>query len=520
MKPRTITKANDGHEVECPHCGETQVTNDGTGNYECPDCGGDIEITLACPRCGEELEVAEWGETECPECGAQFDSWDEAEVTAEDEEEENEEDDHEVECPHCHESCVVNDGTGNYECPDCGGDIEITLACPECAEELEVEEWGDTECPDCVISFDSWDEAQVTGVLECPCCGETCVVNDGTGNYECPDCGGDIEITLACPNPECGVELGVEKWGACRCPQCGATFDSWQKAQVTAEDDAEEDNDDEVVGETSTTNPGLIRQLLDFFGIQRPNSAVNAVIGKYSLVQLLGQGAFGLTYKAVDHITDETVALKVYKNTTASALRELQKEVQNMRHIQHPHLVAYRDSNIIDSIYYVAMEFCGGGSLAGVGKLPKAIAIQYIDQILDGTGYLHNKGVLHRDIKPDNILLDQSNHIKICDFGISINAEHTIVGASAGTPLYMAPEQFSGRTSRRSDIWSIGIVAYELLHGRRPFSSPAEIVHGNNPRVTAKDSRLAAILLQALNRDERQRFQSCSEFKSALDKIR
>ena len=141
-------------EAECPHCGEKQVVNDGTGKYKCEDCGGDIEIRLICPDCSEELEVEEWSQTECSECWASFDPWKEAEVTPIDEEVYTM--DREAECPHCGEEQVVNDGTGEYECVDCIRKIEIRLMCPNCNEELEVEGWSQAECPECLVSFDSW----------------------------------------------------------------------------------------------------------------------------------------------------------------------------------------------------------------------------------------------------------------------------------------------------------------------------------------------------------------------------
>jgi serine/threonine protein kinase/Zn finger protein HypA/HybF involved in hydrogenase expression len=239
VTPAAEETDNGLHEVECPHCGEVEVVNAGTGTYECPGCGGDIEIILACPHCEQGLEMEEWGETDCPECGESFDSWQAAVVgpagggidAGK----------HEAECPHCEEIQVVNDGTGTYECPDCGGDIDIGLACPRCGQELELEQWGKTDCPGCGASFDSWKKAVVTlaeeeadeGLheVECPNCNQIQVVKDGTGTYECPDCGGDIDISLACPR--CGQELEMEQWGKTDCPGCGASFDSWKEAEVT-----------------------------------------------------------------------------------------------------------------------------------------------------------------------------------------------------------------------------------------------------------------------------------------------
>ena len=407
------------HRVNCPHCGDEEILNDGTGIYTCPDCGEDIEITLTCPGCGEELEVEEWSETECPECGTSFDSWKEADLTPADEEVDAEE--REAECPHCGTDETVNDGTGIYECPDCGGDIEISLACPHCGEELEVEEWGENECPACGASFDSWEEAEVTSASE-------------SGGSE---------------------------------------------------------------GENSHRNDPQI-------------------LGKYALQKLLGEGAFGRAWKAVDLVTGQTVALKIYRNA-AYAFEQLKREVEMLRPVAHPHLVRYLDCNVINSTWYLAMDFCDGGSLADqIGKVDKANAIRYIHQILDGVAYLHQLNFLHRDLKPDNVFLHQG-HVKVGDLGVTIESNATLVGAPSGTPIYMAPEQLTmGRTSRRSDVWAIGVVAYELLHGRRPFACPEEIIAGRDARITISDRRLAAVLARALQRSEKRRFQTCGEFKAAL----
>ena len=325
---------------------------------------------------------------------------------------------------------------------------------------------------------------------ECPHCGETQSVDAGTGTYKCPDCGKDFEIRLSCPG--CGEELHVEEWGEMKCPDCGAAVESWEEAKLRKP--------------KLSAKPGRRHR-------------GRRILGKYSLENCLGEGAFGETWKAVDLVTGQTVAVKIFKSADY-AFEQLRREVEVLRSVEHSNLVRYLDCNIIDTTWYLTMDFCDGGSLTDqIGATDVPTAVRYIHQILKGVEFLHQRNLVHRDIKPDNIFLHQGR-IKVGDLGIAIESNATLVGAPVGTLTYMAPEQLlRGRTSRRSDIWSIGVVAFELLHGRRLFTDPEEIAEGSDVRISLANRDLAAVLTKALQRDEKQRFQTCGEFSAALAKV-
>ncbi len=148
-------------EAECPHCGESQTISDGTGEYECSDCDSKFALKLKCPCCKKGLEVDQWGLIKCPFCSKQFDSWEKSELEShEDKIEESDQDETTVaECPHCGNLQNIIDGTGVYECTDCGSDFALKLNCPRCKNELEVNQWGLSKCPFCSKQFDSWEKS-------------------------------------------------------------------------------------------------------------------------------------------------------------------------------------------------------------------------------------------------------------------------------------------------------------------------------------------------------------------------
>ena len=149
--------------VECPHCEKSQTINDGTGQYECNDCGSNFTLTLQCPQCKNQLEVEKWGLSECPFCSEKFDSWQASSLEPQEEiiDESDQDTCTNVECPHCGEAQSISDGTGQYECNDCGSEFTLTLHCPKCKNQLEVDRWGLSKCPFCSEKFDSWQKSSL-----------------------------------------------------------------------------------------------------------------------------------------------------------------------------------------------------------------------------------------------------------------------------------------------------------------------------------------------------------------------
>jgi serine/threonine-protein kinase len=206
-------------------------------------------------------------------------------------------------------------------------------------------------------------------------------------------------------------------------------------------------------------------------------------IGKYDVLKQLGAGYFGTTYLARDIVLDRTVALKVYKPHAWLSIEDVKREVRPLVMLEHANVIRYVDCNVFTTNggepgYYVATEYAKDGTLRDcLLSLSPAKSIAHCREVLSGLAACHRMGILHRDLKPENILMSDGV-CKIGDFGIArINQTTSFRGDVAGTPIYMAPEQFPplSKTSRRSDLWSVAVVLYEMLHKRLPFYSVDEI---------------------------------------------
>jgi serine/threonine protein kinase len=245
-------------------------------------------------------------------------------------------------------------------------------------------------------------------------------------------------------------------------------------------------------------------------------------IGKYEIKRLLGAGAFGETFLAIDTLTKKEVALKKFRNP-ATGLQALKTELAPLLKLKHHNIIEYKDCNYFvdqdgNQIFYIATEYASQGTLTRFkGVLQPNQVIEYCLQILEGLQECHKHGIIHRDLKPDNIFL-KDDTIKIGDFGISI--EGTEVGDVIGTKAYMAPEQFlDGKSSRRTDIWSVGVILYEMIYGKMPFHSVGEIInrkHGIDIPTLSEIQGLRDVIQKALSKSESTRYQTCEEFIQAI----
>ncbi len=265
-------------------------------------------------------------------------------------------------------------------------------------------------------------------------------------------------------------------------------------------------------------------------------------IGRYEILDKLGQGAMGIVYKARDPNIGRIVALKTMThsvNLPEEQRKEYAKrffrEAQSAGALQHPNIVTIYDMDEDEGIPFIAMEYIEGKSLSKIieekGKIPFLEAISIIKQVAEGLSFAHEKGIVHRDIKPDNILIDRNGRAVVTDFGIAHLEESNLTrtGEVLGTPFFMSPEQIlEGKLDRRSDLFSLGVVFYLMLTGKRPFKGETissicyHIVHtvpDPLPEDSSIPSPLLSILTKILEKDPDKRYSNGREFIKDLEKI-
>ncbi|MCZ7645433.1 MAG: protein kinase [Planctomycetota bacterium] len=215
-------------------------------------------------------------------------------------------------------------------------------------------------------------------------------------------------------------------------------------------------------------------------------------VGHYELLQKLGEGGMGAVYKARDTQMDRVVALKVIKpefGGNATFVERFKREVRATGQFNHPNIVAAYSAGVLDDVFHLAMEYVEGQSLVqaiqALGRLPEKNALKIARDAAAGLGHAHQQGFVHRDVKPDNVLLGNGGEVKVTDLGLAKSIEDdqrlTKTGVALGTPNYISPEQARGdkNVDRRSDIYSLGATLYVMLTGRVPFKGKnnAETMH-------------------------------------------
>jgi serine/threonine-protein kinase len=261
-------------------------------------------------------------------------------------------------------------------------------------------------------------------------------------------------------------------------------------------------------------------------------------VGKYTITGELGRGGMGVVYRGQDPVIKREVALKVLRrrdldpNDAESVLERFKREAQAAGSLHHPNIVAIYEYGEDGDAVFIAMECVPGRSLRDhlvAGYRPELKAFpEILDQLLEGLEYSHSRGVIHRDIKPGNVLISEMGTAKISDFGIArLEQSHlTLMGEVLGTPYYMAPEQFDGQTAdERSDVYSAAVIVYEVLTGRRPFEGQGaalmrQILEAPPPLPSTLEPRLPKemdrVLLKALAKRPEDRFRSARQFLEAL----
>jgi serine/threonine-protein kinase len=263
--------------------------------------------------------------------------------------------------------------------------------------------------------------------------------------------------------------------------------------------------------------------------------------GRYEIQSVLGKGGMGIVYKAQDRDLDDVVAIKTLRSEALSAdptlLDRFKQEIRLARKITHPNILRTHDLGETNGLRYLSMEFVKGITLKHMVEqdqlIPTPVALRVAKQICAGLAAAHEVGVIHRDIKPQNIIIEPTGGLKVMDFGIARLTQDrgmTATGTVIGTPDYMSPEQARGlNLDFRSDIYSTGVVLYELFTGTLPFEgdTPLAVVlkhvqekppspQAKNPRI---DPKIAAIILKCMQKDPDDRFQSVNQLYEALTRV-
>ncbi|MEI2619585.1 MAG: serine/threonine-protein kinase [Candidatus Nanopelagicales bacterium] len=267
-------------------------------------------------------------------------------------------------------------------------------------------------------------------------------------------------------------------------------------------------------------------------------------IGRYQLTSTLGRGAMGVVYLGYDEAIDRQVAIKTIHRTLLEGadgtewLERFRREVRAAGRCLHPNIVTVFEYGEENGVPYIVMEYVQGRELRDYLKdrrpLPLANAVAVVVQVLHALDHAHACGVVHRDIKPGNIILLADGQVKVSDFGIArveATSGMTQHGMTVGTPGYMAPEQFGGQeVDRRADLYATGVVLFEALTGTRPFAGRSsselmyKVLHDPPPRVTMVNPRLPpelnAVLDKALAKAPDERFQDANRFIATLESLR
>lgn len=279
------------------------------------------------------------------------------------------------------------------------------------------------------------------------------------------------------------------------------------------------DEDNNILTQTTPTTQGGLKTLAG---------------GRYRILGLAGRGGMSLVYHAFDTENDRDVAIKILSTdllNDENFLVRFQRESELMRDLDHPNILRAYDYGQEGERVYLVMSYYGGGTLRDRIMAPERLSLAeiavYLTQVAAGLGYAHSRNVVHRDVKPSNILLHHaSDRLVLSDFGIAkalSNSNPSRTGTIMGTPLYMAPEQFLDRVDKRSDIYSLGVVLYQMLTGHLPFQGEGiGFKHLNDPVPPLGSwgvqyaSPIERVVQKALAKRPEARFQKVEDLAAAF----
>jgi serine/threonine protein kinase len=252
-------------------------------------------------------------------------------------------------------------------------------------------------------------------------------------------------------------------------------------------------------------------------------------VGKYQILSNLGSGGFGTVFLAKDAWIDKKVAIKV-PHRQSGDFDELLQEPRLLAALDHPNIVAIVTAERVNGVFFIVMEYVKGESLEAVLDREKSLelprALNYCVQILRGVEHAHGAQILHRDLRPANVLVSESGVVKVADFGTSRFLEKSHATTVIGSPPYMAPEQFQGRAVLASDIYSVGVILYQMLTGTLPYFSPNPaqiermVLQGRCTPPKIRNAQvpreISDISMKAIAPDVSERYQRASELLEDL----
>jgi len=268
-------------------------------------------------------------------------------------------------------------------------------------------------------------------------------------------------------------------------------------------------------------------------------SNIPAKIGKYDVIGVIGRGGMGVVCKAIDPHLDRQVAIKMMTRgfvDNPDLLKRFFREAQSLGSLQHPNIVTIHELGDFGGNPYMVMEFMAGEGLDAVLASRRQLSIlektNIIVQVCNGLSYAHRRGIVHRDIKPTNIMLGKGGGVKLFDFGIARIGDHSVTETQiVGTLSYMSPEQVNGKpVDARTDLFSTGVVLYQLFTNHLPFEGEStattllKIIYDPPPPLqnflSTYPPELETVLARALAKDREERYHSADEFAPDVSQVR